>query len=528
MSDDARTALVDDASAVCGIVRTTLGPFGATKLVVDGHGNVTATDSGTVVLEGLDVENPAATTFQWTATGFERRYGDGSTTLVTLVGGLLDEADRLAGMGLHPTSIERGYREGLSRALDSHDHRARPLAEVGPAAVARSALTGTRDPQVREQLGAYLAEAIEAITAEVGEFDPGMVKVIARLGGARGETDLVHGVVMDRDPVAESMPRTLRDAGIAVVSETVDVPRPGGAADDRSLTFRLSPESFEDRVAIGEREREGFRERLQDAVDAGLRVVLSEQGINERVQRTLANHGVLAIHQVDEDDVSRLARATGATVVPGLAQANEETMGHGTARVVRRAGRDMTVVEAEGDAPVYTLFCRAPDERGVEAFERSVAHAIAAVTSARRTGTVVPGGGAIETAASGDVREYARSVSGREQLAVGAFGDALTAVPRTLARNAGLDGGRSLVRLRTAHHEGRDGTGIDCLSGELVDVVAEGIVDPAGLRREAWTAATDLACYLLRIDEQVPATDLERRDRDAQEAREERKPPERQ
>jgi chaperonin GroEL (HSP60 family) len=331
---------------------------------------------------------------------------------------------------------------------------------------------------------------------------------------------------MDRDPVAEGMPRTLRDVGIAVVAETVDVPKPGGAADDRSLVFRFSPESFEDRAAIGEREREAFEGQLEAAIDAGLRVILTERGINERVERTLANHGVLAIHQVDEADVARLARATGATVVPGLAQVDEGTLGHGTARVVRRAGRDMTVVETEGDAPVYTLFCRAPDERAVEAFERSVEHALAAVTSARATGTVAPGGGAAETNASGVVREHARSVAGREQLAVEAFGDALTAVPRTLAHNAGLDGGLSLVRLRVAHHEGRDATGVDCLSGELVDVVEEGIVDPAGLKREVWTAATDLACYLLRIDEQVAADDLEPEDPDAEAARAEREPSE--
>jgi chaperonin GroEL (HSP60 family) len=526
MTDDALTALAADASTVCGLVRSTLGPFGATKLLVDGHGNVTATDSGTVVLEGLDVENPAVTTFRRAATDFERRYGDGATALVTLVGGLLDEADRLVGTGLHPTVVENGYREGLSGALDSLDRRARPLSEVGPAAVARSALTGTRDPQVREQLGSYLSEAVEAIAAETGEFDPDAVKVLARLGGSRGETELVHGVVLDRDPVAEAMPRTLRDAGIAVVSETVDVPSPGGPADDRSLTFRFSPESFEDRAALGEREREAFREQIEDAVDAGLRVILSERGINERVERTLANAGVLAIHQVDEPDVARLARATGATVVPGLAQVDEGTLGHGTARVVRRAGRDMTVVEAEGEAPVYTLFCRAPDERAVEAFERSVEHALAAVASARETGAVVPGGGAIETAVAGDVRERARSVSGREALSAEAFGDALTGVPRTLARNAGLDGGRSLVRLRTAHHEGRDATGVDCLSGELVDTVEAGIVDPVGLKREIWSAATDLAVYLLRIDEQVPAADLEREDPDTAEARAERVPEE--
>lgn len=525
MTDDARTAVADDAGSVCALVRSTLGPFGATKLVVDEHGNVTATDSGTIVLENLDVENPAVTTLRRAATGFERRYDDGATTMVTLVGGLLEEADRLAEMGLHPTAIERGYREGLSTAIDSLERRARPLDEVGADAVARSALTGTRNPRIRDRLGSYLSQAVEAVSAEVGEFDPGMVKVIARLGGGEDETELVHGVVLNRDPVAEAMPRTHRDVGIAVVSETVDVPRPGGSTQDRDLTFRFTPESFEDRVALGEREHANFDEQLGDALDAGLRVILTEMGINERVERQLANSGVLALDKIDEEDVGRLARATGASVVPGLAQVTEETLGHGTARVVRRAGRDMTVVEADGEAPVYTLFCRAPDERAVEAFERSVEHALGAVTSARRTGTVVPGGGAIEMAAAGDVREFARSVAGREQLAVEALGDAFTDVPRTLATNAGLDGGRALVRLRVAHGEDRDATGIDCLGGEVTDTVAAGIVDPVGLKREVWTAAVDLAVYLLRIDDQLAANDLEREDRDAQENRVERERP---
>jgi chaperonin GroEL (HSP60 family) len=526
MTDDALTALASDASTVCGIVRSTLGPFGATKLVVDEHGNVTTTDAGSVVLEQLDVENPAVTTLQRAASRFERTHGDGATSLVTLTGGLLTEAVGRVETGLHPAAVARGYREGLSVALDSLDRRARPLETVGPAAVARTALTGTRNPQVRSRLGSYLAETVEAVDEKVGEFDPDMVKVIARLGGSSDETELVHGVVLNRDPVVEAMPRTLREVGVAVVSETVDVPKPGGPTDDRSLTFRLSPDSFEDRAAIGEREREEFRQVLDAALDAGLRVILTAGGINDRVERTLANAGVLGLHQVDEPDITRLARATGATVVPGLGEVHEGTLGRGTVRVVRRAGRDMTVVETERAAPVYTLFCRAPDERGVEAFERSVEHALAAVTSARETGTVVPGGGAAEMSASGAVREHARSVAGREQLAVEAFGDALTAVPRTLGRNGGLDSGLALVRLRLAHHEGRDATGVDCLTGELVDVVEEGIADPVGLRREVWTAATDLACYFLRVDDQLAADDLEREDPEAAAARAERDPPE--
>ncbi|WP_276248927.1 TCP-1/cpn60 chaperonin family protein [Haladaptatus sp. YSMS36] len=507
MADNARDRLTADARTVCDIVRTTLGPFGANKLVIGAEGTVTTTSSGSLVLDRLDIDNPAVSLLKTAASDFRKTEGDGASTLVALTGALLDEASRLSEMGLHPTVIERGFREAVTVACDHLDQQARPLSTVGVEAVARTALTGTRNPNTRHQLGNYLARVVDAV-AQGGEFDPSMVKVSSRLGGAEAETELVAGVVLDRDPAAEGMPRSLHDTGVAVLTDTVDIPRYGGERSRTDTRLSLSVEGFEDRAAFADQEREAFRDQLAAAVDAGCQFIVTGMAINDSVKHDLANAGVLAVQRVDDADLPRIARVTGATIVPSLGELTEETLGTANVGLTRRAGRDLIVVEADAN-PVFTLFCRAPDERSVAAFERSVESALAAVGRAQSSGTVVAGGGAVEMSASKAVRDHARSVAGAEQLAIEAFGDALADIPRSLAVNGGMDGWRSVIRLRVATHEGRTTTGIDCIYGEIRDVLeSDPIVEPADLKRDVWTGATDLAAQLVRIDAELEANDL--------------------
>jgi len=503
--------LAAEARTVCDIVRTTLGPFGATKLLVEGDGTVTTTTAGTAVLDALDVDSPAVTLLRRAAADFEAGHRDGTSTAVALVGALLEEADHLRELGVHPTVVERGYHEALDAALGRLDDRARPLSLVGTDAVARTALTGTRDPNARERVGEQLAAVADAIADDAGSdrsFDPDAVAVLARVGG-RARTELLRGVLLEREPVADGMARTAEDAGVAVLSSTVDVPTFGTETDRRRAGVSLDAASFDERAALRDREREAFREQLREAVELGCRFVATERAVNERVETTLANHGVLALQRVDEGDIVRLARATGASVVPGLGALTADALGRADVGVVRKAGRDLTVVESDAGEPTYSLLCRAPDPRSVDAFRRSVEGALAAVADAERTGRVVPGGGAIETNAARAVRDRARSVGSREQLAVEAFADALLTVPRALATNAGMDGWDAIVRLHAAHGDHRDAVGVDALAGATADVLdGEPIVDPVGLKRESWTAATELAVKLARIDAELPATDL--------------------
>ncbi|MFC4552870.1 MULTISPECIES: TCP-1/cpn60 chaperonin family protein [Halorussus] len=508
---------VGDLDALCDVVRTTLGPLGASKLVVREDGTVLTTSSGAVVLEELDLTNPTVTLLRTAASDFRSRHGDGSTGLVTLLGALLSEADRLAELGLHPTAIERGYRDAMAVASEELERRASPLSTVGREAVARTALTGTRDPNVRADVAQYVSLAVAELSRGTGTgtetgtataTDRRQVKVVSRLGGAQSETELVAGVVLDAKPVAEDMPRTRERAGLALLSSTVDVPSVAGGVSGDS-TEGVPVESFEDRVAIGDRERQAFRDQLDAAVAAGCDCILTSGAVNDRVERTLANRGILAIERVDDEDLARIARATGGRVVPNLGTFDEESRGTATVTVRRTAGRDMTVVESDAGEPTFTLFCRAPDPRSSDEFEQSVSDAVAATLAAEETGTVVPGGGAVETGVSLAVEERARSVDDRSQLAVEAFADALLAVPRTLATNAGMDGHAALTRLRVGHGDGRDALGVDSDRGAVGDVLADdAVVEPVSLKRAAWNAATELAIKLTRIDAQVAATDL--------------------
>jgi chaperonin GroEL (HSP60 family) len=497
--------LVAGVRTVCDVVETALGPFGANKLLIQADGTVTATASSTELLDRLDVTDPAVTLFDSAAAGFDDRFGDGTGTLVTLVGALLERADRLSERGLHPTAIERGYREGLDAALDGLDHTARPLSSFEPADVARTALTGTRDPQVRHAVSEQVAAAVTDVGADASD----RIRVVSRAGGAAAETDIVSGVVLERGPVLESMARSRSDTRIALLSSTVDVPHAGSQLGRVSRRIELDADSFADREALAEHESGTFTEQLEAAVDAGCGVVITERAINERVQSELAAAGVVGINRVDADELRRIALATGATVVPTLAQVSEATLGRGRVDVRRKAGRDMTFVTSDAGETTLTLFCRAPDPRTVEAFERSVKAAIASTAAAVRDGRVVPGGGAAEATASWAVGRRARSLTGRQRLAADEFGEALMAVPRALAATAGLDAGRAVIRLGVARSDGRESVGVDALAGATTDVLEEPpIVEPVSLKRNVLTTATDLAIQLIRIDERLHATDL--------------------
>jgi chaperonin GroEL (HSP60 family) len=504
MVDPGKEGLVEGVRTVCGIVRTALGPFGANKLLVQPDGTVTTTSSSTELLERLDVTDPAITLVEATASGFRERRGDGAGGVVVLTGALVREAARLEEQGVHPTAIGRGYRAGLDAALTAVDGAARPLSEFGAGAVARTALTGTRDPRARRAVGDAVADAVDR-TGEAADA----VNVVSRTGGAVGDTRLVSGIVLERGPTTEAMPRSPGRTRVALLSSTVDVPNVGSQDGRVARRVTVNAESFDDRAAVADFERDAFEARLDAAVEAGCGAVFTERAINERVESVLGARGVLGIERVDDAELRRLARATGAKVVPTLEQVSEETLGTATVRVERTAGRDVTLVTGGAGDPAYTLFCRAPDPRSAEAFERSAEAAVASTAAAVRDGRIVPGGGAVEATAAEAVRREARSLSDRRQLAASAYGDALAAIPRTLAETAGLDGLEAAIRLRVARSEGNDAVGVDALAGATRDVLGDDpIVEPRTIKRAAMTTATELATQLVGIDERLSATDL--------------------
>lgn len=511
MADELRAELTGNAEVVGDIIRTTLGPFGATKLVVDTHGNVTTSAIGSTVIESIDIHDPAVSIMQTAANDFEDHYGDGTSTVVALAGAFLTATADLADQGLHPTTIERGYRDALSIATEILTQKARPLSDTGVKSVATTALTGTRDPHARATVSDYLDQMVTTLGRE--QFDHHRIKVATRIGGGQGETELVNGIVLEKEPVIEDMPRSLENVGIALLSATVDVPRLGGdtgALTADNIDIVMNDANFEDRVELGTRERSDFRDTLDEITNANCRVIATGRAINDRVKRDIANAGILGIQRVEREDLERLATVTNARVVDSIEHISDETLGKGDVVVRRETGRDMIVFESTAGTECYTLFCRAPDPRSMTAFQRSVESALAAVDHALDDGTVVPGGGAIEMAISHGLRNHAHSIQGPEQLAIEAYADAVRVIPQTLAANAGLDGWDAVLRLHVAHSEARETMGVDCLTGDIVDVLGidDPLVEPVGLKQTVFEGATDLVIKLIRIDERLPATEL--------------------
>jgi len=491
--------------AVADAVESTLGPFGHSKLLLCDDGTVTVTASAAELLERLDVDDPTVALLEETVGNVRDREGDGAGTVVVLAGALLAEAARLVEEGLYPTAIERGYRHGCGLAFEAVDEAARPLSAFGLAPVARTALTGTRVPRVRESVAERVAEAVES----VGPRADRRIGVVSRPGGGVGETELVRGAVVEEGPVLDTMPRSSNRPGVAVLSSTVDVPRVGSQTGRVQRRVVLEVDSLTDREAVARRELAAFESALEATVDAGCGALFTERAINERVQSELAASGVLGVQRVDSGTLRQVVRATGAAVVPTLEQVTADALGTGSVEVRREAGRDLTVVTSESGEPTYTMFCRAPDPRSVTAFERSVEAAIAATAAASRDERVVPGGGAVETAAAAAVRRGARGLGDRRQYAVEAFGEALLAVPGVLAETAGLDRATALADLRAAHADGRDSVGVDVLSAATTDVLgADPVVDPVPVKRGVLSAATELAVRAVRTDERLEATDL--------------------
>ncbi|WP_435185620.1 TCP-1/cpn60 chaperonin family protein [Halobellus sp. EA9] len=501
---------IENISTVCDTVRTCLGPLGTNKMVLKEDGGVKTSTSGSKILEELELTDPSFRLLEQTTSDFASRHGDGSTTVATLLSALLSEAASLLEKGLHPTVIENGYREALEIAANEISLRERPLEDVGVEAVVKTALTETRDPNVRATVADSVGTAIQTVAdSSSSTRNHRQVKVVPRLGGALSETELVRGVVLDTNPVTRSMPRRLDEAQIVLLSTTVDLPHLSTETSTEGERT-IAVDSVEDRIALGEAERDSFKQQLNHAIDAGCSAMITTRAINDRVTQLLANNGILGLSQIDEADIARIARATGTTVVPSLKEIDTSRLGTGTIRIQRHAGRDMTFVESESGDPVFTLFVRAPDPRSIETFQQSVEHSIRAGLSAKDSGTVVPGGGAIEMSAVQSIQERSHSISGPAQLAVEAFGDALSAIPQTLAMNSGLDRHSSLARLYVSHSEGRDTAGINATRGVVDNVMETGpIVDPPKLKQAAWTAATDLSTKLIRIDDRIVATNLE-------------------
>jgi thermosome len=488
--------------AVANAVRTTLGPRGMDKMLVDASGTVVVTNDGATILGEMDIEHPAAKMIVEVAETQEEAVGDGTTTAAVLAGELLVRAEDLLDADLHPTVVVEGYDEAAGIALAAIDEVTlrETLDDDLLARVAESSMTGKGTGDVSaETLADRVVAAVRHVTDD-GDIDHESIHITTHTGASSSATRLIEGVVVDKEPLSDAMPRSVPDATVAVVDVKLDV-RKGSIDTEYSIT---SVDQLDAALDAEETELRGYASAL---ADAGVDVLFCTKKIDDRVASHLTRAGILAFGNVKGSDATAIARAVGARRLGAVMDIDPDDLGYADAVDIERfGGDDLVVVEGGAAAAAVTLLLRGGTEHVVDELERAVTDAVDGVVAAVESGGVVPGAGATEIAVASRVREAASRIAGRKQLAVEAFADAMEAIPRTLAENTGMDPIDGMVDLRTHHErEGRAGIIASGRSGIVGDPVEHGILDPAAVKREAVGSAAEAATMILRIDDVIAA-----------------------
>jgi len=501
---DAQSANINAAKAVASAVRTTLGPKGMDKMLVDSLGDVTITNDGVTILKEMEIESPAAKMVVEVAKTMDEVAGDGTTTAVVLGGELLKKAEELLEQELHPSVITLGYRLAEEKSKEILDEFAVDLDienDEDLKKIAKTSITGKFAEASRDFLADIAVKAVKLIT-ETGHggervVDIDNISVEKKTGGKVGETMLVQGMALDKEVVHAGMPKRVEEAKIALINASLEVKK-----TETSAELRIT-KSDQLKAFLDEEERE-MREMAMRIKASGANVVICQKGIDDLVQHYLAKEGIMAVRRAKKSDMEKLAKATGGKVVTSLEELSEADLGHAEFVEERKVGGDkMVFIEGCKNPHAVSIVIRGGTEHVVDEVERALHDMLMVVGSIIEEGKAVAGGGAVETELALRLRSYSASLKGREQLAVEKFAEAMEIIPRTLAENSGLDPIDTLVELKAAHERGEKTAGLDVYSGKVVDMWERGVIEPLRTKRQAVASATEAAVMILRIDDVI-------------------------
>lgn len=507
---DAQRNNIIAAKAVADAVRTTLGPKGMDKMLVDSIGDIVITNDGVTILEEMEIEHPAAKMMVEIAKTQNEEAGDGTTTAVIIAGELLKKAEELLDQEIHPTVITRGFRIAKDEALKILEGISKPVSLADTETLQKIALTAMSGKAVEKaspKLASLVVEAVKMV-AERSDgkiiVDTDNIKREKKHGASSEETELIRGIVIDKEVVHPGMPKQVKDAKIALLDVALEIKEP-----ETDAAIRItSPEQLQ---AFVDQEQKMLKDMVEKIVASGANVVLCQKGIDDLAQHYLAKKKILACRRVKKSDMDALAKATGGRVVTSLEDLSAEDLGY--AKLVEEqkiAGEAMTFIRDCKNPKAVTLLVRGSTEHVVDEVDRSIEDAIGAVASALEDGKVVVGAGAPEAEVASKLRKFSEQFSGREQLAIKAFADALEVVPRSLAENAGLDPIDILVGLRAAHEQGKVSYGVDVLNGKVSDAFVLNVLEPLKVKTYAIKSAAEAAEMILRIDDVISAGKLEK------------------
>ncbi|MCF7860686.1 TCP-1/cpn60 chaperonin family protein [Candidatus Woesearchaeota archaeon] len=488
------------AKMVAETVRTTLGPKGMDKMLVDSLGDVTITNDGVTILEEMSIEHPSAKMIIEIAKTQEDEVGDGTTTAVVLAGEFLKSAEGLLDQNIHPTVIARGYRRATSKAIELLEEITKPVTAKDKDLlinIATTAMTGKGAEAAREDLAEIAVNSILKVNED--KLDTDNIKIEKKVGGGVEDSELVEGIILDKERVHKGMPPSVKDAQIALINTPIEI-RSTEMDAKIQITDPNQMQSFIDQ------EEKMLRDMVNQIEKSGANVVFCQKGIDDMAQHFLAKKKIFAVRRVKKSDMENLARATGGTVVSNLEDLTEADLGKaGIVEEVKTGDEEMIYVRGCNNPKSVTILIRGGTEHYVDEIKRAMEDAIGDLAAALRIGKVVPGAGATEIEIAGKLSKFAETLSGKEQLAVKAYAHSLEIIPKTLAENAGIDPIDMLTELKAAHEKGEKGAGLDVYEARVVDSWKMGVVEPLKVKTQALTSASEVAVMILRIDDIIKA-----------------------
>ena len=507
---DAQRNNIMAAKLVAETVRTTLGPKGMDKMLVDSVGDIVVTNDGVTILEEMQIEHPAAKMIVEVAKTQENEVGDGTTTAVILAGELLKNAERLLDQDIHPTVIAKGYRQAAEEAQEILNRISENVTindEDLLKKIAITAMTGKGAEASKDSLASLIVKAVKQVIElgdknNISNLDIEDIKLEKRVGGGTDDSELIEGIVIDKERVNSAMPKQIRNAKVALLDVALEIKN-----TETDAKIQISdPAQLQ---AFIDQEERIIRDMVDRILKSGANVVIAQKGIDDLAQHFLGKNGIYAVRRVKKSDVEKLARATGAKIVSSLKDLSKEDLGYaGLVEEIKIGDEEMTFVRECKNPKAVTLLIRGGTKHVVDEVERAVKDALGDIVAALKVGKVVAGGGATEVEVSRELRKFANKMSGREQLAILAFADAFEIIPRTLDENAGLDPIDKLTELKAEHDKGMKWAGLDVFKGKVVDSWKEGVIEPLKIKTQATKSASEVAELILRIDDVIAASNL--------------------
>jgi thermosome len=499
---------ISAATIVAEVVRTSLGPKGMDKMLVSSFGDVTITNDGATILNEMEIQHPAAKMMVEISKTQDKEVGDGTTSVVILAGELLLRAEELLEQNIHPAIIIDGYRGALDQAIQRLDKvaiRVEPTDKDVLSRIATTSISGKVIAERKEEISRIVVEALLSVATKERDgykVDIDNVKIQKKAGESVSETSLVRGIIIDKEVVNASMPKTVENSRIALLDCALEIKK-------TEFTEKINIESPDKIKAFMDEEASMLKGMVDRITKAGANVVVCQKGIDDLAQQFLARNGVLAVRRAKKSDLEALSKATGGKIITNLEDLSAKDLGIAKLTAERKvSGEKWVFVEGCKNPKAVTILARGGTKRLVDEVERSMHDAIMVVKDVIEQPQIVAGGGAVEMELFHHVNEWAQRLSGKEQLAALAFAKSLEKIPLTLAENSGLDQVDILTRLRAEHQKGHVWMGIDAFSGNVADMKALDVVEPVAVKKHLLNSATEAATMIIRIDDVIAASKM--------------------